>query len=100
MAFCLTLALLHQLCQDADGSPAPPLQPDAQAADHDCDAWYENALCDDGCATAACYDDEDDTTDVELNEEVAHDVYVDEAMEQARKCFVLERGEGWRHTKH
>jgi len=95
MAFCLTLVLPHQYCQEADGSPAPPLQPDVQAAAHDCDAWYEDALCDDGCATAAHYEDEDETTYVELFEEVANDVFVDGAMEQARKCFVLERrGEG------
>ena len=43
------------------------------------------------CATAAFYDDEDDdTTDVELYEQVAHDVFVEEATGQARKCFVLE----------
>jgi len=40
-------------------------------------------------------EDEDETTYVELLEEVAKDVFVDDATEQARKCFVLERrGEG------
>ena len=55
--------------------------------------WYEDALCDDGCATAAYYEDDIETIAVENYEEVADDVYVDEAMEQARKCFVLERRE-------
>ena len=50
-------------------------------------------LCDDGCAAAAYYEDEDVTTNVEDYVEVAKDVIVDRAMEQARKCFVLERRE-------
>ena len=41
------------------------------------------------------------TTAVEnFEEESADDVFVDGAVEQARKCFALERrGEGKRHTK-
>ena len=45
-------------------------------------------------AAVAYYEDEDDTTDVEIFEEVANDVYVDGATEQARKCFALERRRG------
>ena len=55
--------------------------------------WYDNVISDDRCATAA-YGCEDETTDVETFEEVANDVYVDEATVQARKCFVLERRGG------
>ena len=62
--------------------------------------WYEDALCDDGCSTVAYYSDEYETNDVEIYEEVANDVFVDGAIEQARKCFALERKrEGKRHTK-
>ena len=89
-------------CQEVDGSPAPPLQPDVQAAAHDCDdMWYEDAFCDDGYATAANYEDEDETTDVENYQEVANDVFVEGATyEQVRKFFALERRiEGKRHTK-
>jgi hypothetical protein len=60
--------------------------------------WYKDAIYDDGFATAA-YSDEDKTTDVE-SYEVANDVFVVWAIEQARKCFALERRrEGKRHTK-
>ena len=47
--------------------------------------WYKDTLYDDRSATAA-YSYEDETTDVEIYEEVANDVFV-EAIEQARKCL-------------
>ena len=42
--------------------------------------WYKDALYDDRCATAA-YSDEDETTNVEIYEEVATDVFVDGATD-------------------
>eukprot|EP00091_Calanus_sinicus_P001987 TRINITY_DN12007_c0_g1_i1.p2 TRINITY_DN12007_c0_g1~~TRINITY_DN12007_c0_g1_i1.p2 ORF type:complete len:110 (-),score=5.71 TRINITY_DN12007_c0_g1_i1:170-454(-) len=64
MASCLTLVLPHQYCQEADGSPAPPLHQGVQVAAQD-DMWYEDALCFNGCSTAAYYEYEVETTDVE-----------------------------------
>ena len=49
--------------------------------------WSKDAISDEWCATAA-YDDKDVTTTVEdFEEEAADNVFVDGAVEQARKCF-------------
>ena len=62
--------------------------------------WQDDAIHDaipDGCATAAYWDDNTATLVDDLEEAATS---VDEAVGKLASAFLLERGEGWRHTKH